>query len=97
MVSRPRNLDVSSTFAWPNSARTGMNPIYLAAPAQAKCRPCFGLAASLALAFATAPLGGSALASVEKLAGTQIDPMQIMMSSKDLPAAHHDDYSLVFN
>jgi hypothetical protein len=36
----------------------------------------FGLAASLALAFATAPLGGSAQASIEAPAGAQIDPLQ---------------------
>jgi hypothetical protein len=57
----------------------------------------FGLAASLALAFATATLGGSAQASVEASAGVQIDPLQIMMNSKDLPAPHYDDYSVVFN
>jgi hypothetical protein len=27
----------------------------------------------------------------------QIDPLHMMMNSKDLPAAHNDDYSLVFN
>jgi hypothetical protein len=36
----------------------------------------FGLAASLALAFATAPLGDSAQASLEAPAGAQIDPLQ---------------------
>jgi hypothetical protein len=53
----------------------------------------FGLAASVALAFAT---GGSAQASVEA-AGAQIYPLQIMMNSKDMPATHYDDYSVVFN
>ena len=56
----------------------------------------FGLAASLAFAFATATSSGSAQASVEALAGPQIDPLQIMMNTKDLPA-HYDDHSLVFN
>ena len=56
----------------------------------------FGLAASLAFAFATGTSSGSAQASVEALAGPQIDPLQIMMNSKDLPA-HYDDHSLVFN
>jgi hypothetical protein len=53
----------------------------------------FGLAASLAFAFAT---GGSAQASVDA-AGAQFEPLQIMMNSNDLPAAHYDDYSVVFN
>jgi hypothetical protein len=26
----------------------------------------------------------------------QIDPFQVMMNSKNLPASHYDDYSLVF-
>ena len=56
----------------------------------------FGLTASLAFAFATATSSGSAQASIEALAGPQIDPLQIMMNSTDLPA-DYDDHSLVFN
>jgi hypothetical protein len=30
-------------------------------------------------------------------AGAQVDPLQIMMRAWQLPVAHYDDYSLVFN
>ena len=30
-------------------------------------------------------------------AGAQINSLQTMMGAKDLPVAHYDDYSLVFN
>lgn len=30
-------------------------------------------------------------------AGALIEPAQIMMNTKNLPAAHYDDYSVVFN
>src|SRR5262245_5311235 len=30
-------------------------------------------------------------------AGAQINPLQIMMGARDLPVAHYDDYSVVFN
>jgi hypothetical protein len=33
---------------------------------------------------------------VEATVGAQVDPSQMMMNAKDLPAAHYDDYSLVF-
>ena len=52
------------------------------------------LTVSLALSLATATSGGSADATVE---APQSDPSQIMMNSKDLPAAHYDDFSVVFN
>ena len=29
--------------------------------------------------------------------GAQISPSQITMGARDLPVAHYDDYSLVFN
>ena len=53
-----------------------------------------GLTISLALSLATATSSGSADASVQ---APQIDPSQIMMNLKDLPAAHYDDFSVVFN
>jgi hypothetical protein len=49
-----------------------------------------GLAAWLGLAFVTATSSGSAALS------DQIDPLQMMMNSKNLPAPLYDDYSLVF-
>ena len=30
-------------------------------------------------------------------ASVQVDPMQAMKNAKNLPAAHYDDYSVVFN
>jgi hypothetical protein len=41
------------------------------------------------------PLFGRAPADAPPRA--QIDPLQMMINSKDLPAAHNDDYSVVFN
>ena len=55
-----------------------------------------GLAASLGLYFAVI-FSGSAPRFAEAPARAQIEPLQIMTNSKDLPAAHHDDYSFVFN
>jgi hypothetical protein len=57
-----------------------------------------GLAASLAFASATSNWSAALLdqAVVEAPTGAQIDPFQIMTDSKDLPAAHYDDYSVVF-
>jgi len=31
------------------------------------------------------------------LAASGIDPLAMMMSAKDLPTSHYDDYSVVFN
>jgi hypothetical protein len=36
-------------------------------------------------------------ARIDVPAGSQIDPLQITMGARDLPVAHYDDYSLVFN
>jgi hypothetical protein len=52
-------------------------------------------AGGLSLALAT--ISGSPTLRVEAPAGVPIEPLQLMMNSKDLPVAHHDDYSLVFN
>ena len=55
-----------------------------------------GLAALLAGWFATGT-SEPAQARMEAPAEAQIDPLQTMTNSKDLPAAHYDDYSIVFN
>jgi hypothetical protein len=36
-------------------------------------------------------------ARVDVPAGAQINSLQMMMGAKDLPIAHYDDYSVVFN
>jgi hypothetical protein len=36
-------------------------------------------------------------ARIDVRAGAQINSSQIMVGAKDLPVAHYDDYSLVFN
>jgi len=36
-------------------------------------------------------------ARIDAPAGAQVNPLQIMMGARDLPVAHYDDYSLVFN
>jgi len=36
-------------------------------------------------------------ARIDAPAGAQINTLQIMMGARDLPVAHYDDYSLVFN
>src|SRR5215510_5009773 len=36
-------------------------------------------------------------ARIEAPAGAQINALQLMMDARDLPVAHYDDYSLVFN
>jgi len=36
-------------------------------------------------------------ARIDVPAGAQINALQIMMGAKDLPVAHYDDYSVVFN
>src|SRR6266566_4479901 len=60
-----------------------------------------GVGILVGLIFATVTSSGSlalfARAPAEAPARAQIDPLQMMMNSKDLPAAHNDDYSLVFN
>jgi hypothetical protein len=60
-----------------------------------------GLATLVGLVFATVTSSGSVALftrpPAEAPARAQIHPLQMMMNSKDLPAAHNDDYSLVFN
>ena len=60
-----------------------------------------GVAILVGLVFATVTSSGSlslfGRAPAEAPARAQIDPLQMMMNSKDLPATHNDDYSLVFN
>jgi hypothetical protein len=60
-----------------------------------------GVAILVGLIFATMTSSGSfalfCRTPAEAPAREQIDPLQMMMNSKDLPAAHYDDYSLVFN
>jgi hypothetical protein len=41
----------------------------------------------------TAPAGATNAVG----ASLQVDPMQAMKNAKNLPAAHYDDYSVVFN
>ena len=36
-------------------------------------------------------------ARIDVSAGAQIDPLQITKGARNLPLAHYDDYSLVFN
>jgi hypothetical protein len=36
-------------------------------------------------------------ARIDVPAGAQISPMQITMGTRQLPVAHYDDYSVVFN
>ena len=36
-------------------------------------------------------------ARIDVPAGAQINSSQIMMGARDLPVAHYDDYSVVFN
>ena len=36
-------------------------------------------------------------ARIDVPADAQINPLQITMGARDLPVAHYDDYSLVFN
>ena len=36
-------------------------------------------------------------ARIDVPAGAQIDPLQKMMSARDLPVAHYDDYSVEFH
>ena len=36
-------------------------------------------------------------ARIDVPSGAQINPLQMMMDARDLPAAHYDDYSVVFN
>jgi hypothetical protein len=36
-------------------------------------------------------------ARIDVPAGAQINTFQIMMRARDLPVAHYDDYSVVFN
>jgi hypothetical protein len=60
-----------------------------------------GVAILAGLVFATVTSSGSlalfGLAPNEAPATAQIDPLQMMINSKGLPADHNDDYSLVFN
>ena len=35
--------------------------------------------------------------STPALAASTVDPYAMMVSAKDLPTSHYDDYSLVFN
>ena len=60
-----------------------------------------GVAILLGVIFATmtssGPLAPFGRPPAEASARAQIDPLQIMMNSKNLPDAHNDDYSLVFN
>ena len=57
------------------------------------------VAAAIALMFAAVGSWASLTTSarVESSAGARIDPLQMMADSKNLPVAHYDDYSLVFN
>ena len=36
-------------------------------------------------------------ARIDVPAGAQINPLQITIGARNLPVAHYDDYSLVFN
>src|SRR5262245_42174459 len=36
-------------------------------------------------------------ARIDVPTGARINPLQIMMGARDLPVAHYDDYSVVFN
>jgi hypothetical protein len=60
-----------------------------------------GVAILVGLIFGTVTSGGSLVlfgrAPADAPARGQMDPLQMMMNSEDLPVAHNDDYSLVFN
>ena len=57
----------------------------------------FAVAAGLMLAGVGAWATSTTQARIEAPAGARLDPLEIMMNAKDLPSAHYDDYSLVFN
>jgi hypothetical protein len=57
------------------------------------------IATAIALMLAAVGLWTSSTtrARIEVPAAAQIDPLQIMMGARNLPDAHYDDYSHVFN
>ena len=57
------------------------------------------LAAAIALMLAGVGVWATSntQARIDVPAGAQINALQIMMGARDLPVAHYDDYSLVFN
>ena len=57
----------------------------------------FAVAATLMLAGVGAWATLTTQARIEAPAAGRIDPLGITMNAKNLPSAHYDDYSLVFN
>ena len=55
-----------------------------------------GFAAGVVLLIGTW-IGVGTMTTTSALAASTLDPFAMMMSAKDLPTSHYDDYSLVFN
>ena len=57
------------------------------------------LVTAIALIVAGVGVSGTSTtpARIDVPPGAQINPLQMMMDARDLPAAHYDDYSVVFN
>jgi hypothetical protein len=57
------------------------------------------LAAAIALMLAGVGVWATSTtrARIDVPAGSQINPLQMMMGARHLPVTHYDDYSLVFN
>jgi hypothetical protein len=57
----------------------------------------FAIAASLILAGVGGWVASTPQASVAAPIGVQVDPLQIMMNTKDLPTVRYQDFSVVFD
>ena len=57
----------------------------------------FAVAAALILAGVGGWLGSATYARVHATVGAVVDPSQLMMNAKDLPAAEFVDHTFVFN
>ena len=57
------------------------------------------LIAAIALMFAAVGVWATSntQARIDVPAGAQVNSLQIMLGAKDLPVAHYDDYTVVFN
>ena len=61
------------------------------------CKISFVVAIGLMLAGVGVWATSTPQARIDAPAGAQVNPLQLMMGAGDLPVAHYDDYSLVFN